>query len=116
MESDSATVEVDSALGEAVSVAMESYTVTVEADLVLGKSDSTSRWPRSLNRRRQRLFTSTQANLAQQESRFGSPASARIFLPRQPGESKLAGQTDEAKDNQTACLARRGEASGQQGF
>ena len=56
VESDSATVEVDSALGEAVSVAMESYTVTVETDLVLGKSDSTvvetSRWPRSLNRRR----------------------------------------------------------------
>ena len=68
MEYDSAMVEVDSALGEAVSVAMESYTVTVEADLVLGKSDSTvvetSRWPRSLNRRRQRLFTSVQANLA----------------------------------------------------
>ena len=63
VESDSATVEVDSALGEAVSVTMESYTVTVEADLVLGKSDSTV-VETSLNRRRQRLFTSAQANLA----------------------------------------------------
>jgi len=63
VESDSATVKVDSALGEAVSVAMESYTVTVEADLVLGKSDSTV-VETSLNRRRQRLFTCAQANLA----------------------------------------------------
>ena len=105
------TVEVDSALGEAVSVTMESsYTMTVEADLVLGKSNSTesvaeeseSAATEAIHERASQPCPGRRADLARLRRRGFSylGSQARASLPDKP-----------AKRRTTKRLALPGEAS-----
>ena len=72
-----------------------------------------NRWSRSPLRRRRRLLTSGRADLARAGEPIWLGYAGKDFLAH---ASKLAGQTGEASNNQTVCLAQQGEASGQQGF